>query len=196
MTARLIIADDHPMVCQGLCELISCFEDLIVVAIARDGTQAERLARTIPAELLILDITMPVKGGIKVLEALRADGITLPALFFSMHPANQYVSHIKSAGGQGFIGKESDGKSVLGAIRRILAGGTSFPNTGLRHSSTALSPRENEVMQGLLCGTPLVEIAAELGIDARSASTYRRRVLDKLEVRNNLELINLINRPG
>ena len=205
MKRRLIIADDHPMVCQGLCELVERMAGLEVVARAHDGVEAERLARRLPAELLILDIAMPGRSGIKVLESLRADGVALPVLFFSMYPANQYVAYARRAGAQGFVGKEAEEKTVRAAIRRILAGGTSFPalaTGGTRpvlapvNPPPALSLRENQVLQCLLRGTPLVDIAAELAVSAQSVSTYRRRLLDKLGVGNNAELIRLMNRPA
>ena len=203
MKARLIVADDHPMVCKGLSEMIERTDDLGVAAIAHDGLEAERLARTCPAELLLLDIALPSQSGIKVLESLRADDVALPILFFSMHPASQYVAYLRRAGAQGFIGKEADGDSVLAAIRRVLSGGTSFPARSNARADSAnrsaemtrgLSARESEVLHYLLRGVPLVDIAVELGISAQSVTTYRRRILDKLEVKNNAELIGRIGR--
>lgn len=202
MKSRVIIADDHPMVCQGLREMIERTSDLEVVATARDGLEAEQLARTIPAELMIIDIAMPAQSGIKTLEALRAEGVTLPVLFFSMHPASQYVAYLRRVGAHGFIGKEADEKSLLVAIRQVLSGGTSFPTLATARATNparsaiddvALSRRESEVAQCLLRGKPLKVIATELGISAQSVTTYRRRVLDKLGVRNNAELIGLLS---
>lgn len=203
MNARIIVADDHPMVCQGLCEIIERTSGLEVIAKAYDGEEAERLARSLPADLLIADIAMPVRSGIKLLQALRGDGLALPVLFFSMYPANQYVAYARRAGAQGFIGKEAGEAALLAAIRRILAGGTSFPSLSARADAEGLprnalfdlSLRESEVLQRLLRGMPLVRIAGELGVSAQSVTTYRRRVLDKLGVRNNAELIRLMTRP-
>lgn len=204
MTARLIIADDHPLICQGLTETIQHDPTLSVIATAHDGGETERLARTLSADLLVLDIALPVKSGIKVLESLRADGVALPVLFFSMYPAAQYVAHARRAGAQGFIGKDADGESVVAAIHRILSGRTSFPPQSApragntirsRARDVPLSAREQEIMDCLLHGTPLVTIAAELGISPRSVSTYRTRLLEKMGVSNNAELISLMARP-
>lgn len=201
MKLRVIIADDHPMVCQGLREIIERTPDLEVVATAHDGFEAERLARTTPADLMIMDIAMPAQSGIKVIETLRSAGIPLPVLIFSMHPASQYVAHLRRMGAHGFIGKEADERSLLVAIRQVLTGGTSFPALEPARTTKparqaprggALSMRESEVAQYLLRGKPLKVIAAELGISAQSVTTYRRRVLDKLGVRNNAELISLM----
>ena len=203
MKARLILADDHQIVRQGLSEILSRTQDLEVVAEAADGEQAEQMARHVAAELMILDIALPLRRGIQVLESLRADGNALPILFFSMYPANQYVDYAKRAGAQGFVGKDADTPTLLRAIRRILAGSSSFP--GRKRPSgvppggdlfAQLSRRELEVMQGLIHGTSILEIAATLGITPQSVTTYRRRLLEKLEVRSNAELTILAIHHG
>jgi DNA-binding NarL/FixJ family response regulator len=200
-TARLIIADDHQVVRQGLRDIIDHAPDLKVVAEATDGNEAERLANTLPADLLILDIGLPAKHGLKVLESLRAGGSRLPVLLFSMHPASQYVDYVRRNGAQGFIGKDEDAGELLRAIRRILEGGTRFPRPRGEDSTannpfSSLSRREAEVMHGLLRGEPLGDIAAHLGIGAKSITTYRRRLLDKLGVQSNAELVALATRFG
>jgi DNA-binding NarL/FixJ family response regulator len=199
MKASLIIADDHHVVRQGLCDFIARTSDLQVVGQAADGAEAESLARSIKADLMILDIAMPVRRGIQILESLRADGISLPVLFFSMYSASQYVDYAKRAGAQGFVGKDADEAELLRAIRRIVAGGKSFPGQQSEASKTmagddlikALSRRELEVMQGLISGTSIVEIAETLGVSSQSVTTYRRRLLEKLGVEGNAELIAL-----
>lgn len=199
--ARLIVADDHQVVRQGLRSIIEQASDLRVVAEATNGAEAERLARELPADLLILDIALPVKRGTQVLESLHADGSTLPVLLFSMHPASQYVDYARRHGARGFIGKNEDPTRLLRAIRRILDGGTDFPRTRSEvpvadSPFAALSRREAEVMRGLLRGEPLADIAAQLGVGPKSISTYRRRLLDKLGVTSNAELAALAVRHG
>ncbi len=178
--------------------------ELEVVAEATDGAEAERLARTVQADLLLLDIALPVKRGMQVLESLRKDGVSLPVLIFSMYPAEQYASYARKAGAQGFVSKEADSADLLRAIRRVAAGGTSFPRAedGGRKAAmqsnpfAVLSAREAEVMQGLVKGSTLREIAAGIGVGAKSVTTYRRRLLDKLGVRSNAELVALAARFG
>lgn len=204
MKARLIIADDHPMMCHGLSEIIARTPDLEVLATAHDGQQAEALAKQLPADLMILDVAMPIKSGLDVLESLRGAGIRLPILVFSMYPGDQYIPYIKQAGAQGFIGKDAEERTLLAAIRRILGGNVYFPSASAQRrrsintpvkSLPVLSARENEVMNHLLRGTPLVNIAAELGISPQSVTTYRRRLLDKLGVKSNVDLIRLMGHP-
>jgi DNA-binding NarL/FixJ family response regulator len=127
MKARLIIADDHAVLRQGLRDLVARTPDLEIVAEAADGAEAERLARTMPADLLLLDVALPVRRGVQVLESLRRDGIRLPVLLFSMYPAAQYADYARRAGAQGFVSKSVDSAELMAAIRRVVDGGTVFP---------------------------------------------------------------------
>ena len=203
MKARLIIADDHQVVRQGLRDLFAHTADLEVVGETGDGLEAERLARTLAADLLLLDVAMPTRRGIQVLESLRADGIALPVLFFSMYPTDQYMDYVRRAGGQGFVGKDADTTVLLRAIRQILRGGTYFPgrlpvrqrNAG-EDPFARLSERELEVLRGLVAGTSLIDMAVNLGLNPRTVTTYRRRLLEKLDVKSNAELVALTMRQG
>jgi two-component system, NarL family, invasion response regulator UvrY len=197
MKARIVIADDHQVVRQGLRDILSRTADMQVVGEAVDGAEADALARAGEADLLILDIALPIRRGIQVLESLRADGIKLPVLFFSMYSASQYVEYARQAGAQGFVGKDADEGDLLRAIRRIIAGGSSFP-AGYRAVPASgnglfntLSRREFEVMQDLVAGTSIVEIAEKLGVSSQSVTTYRRRLMEKLGVKSNAELVSL-----
>jgi DNA-binding NarL/FixJ family response regulator len=204
MKARLIIADDHEVVRQGLREMIESTPDLEVVAEAADGAEAERLARSCGAELMILDISLPKRRGVHVLESLRADGVRLPVLLFTMHPASQYREFVRAAGAQGFVSKAESSTRLLQAIRDILAGREAFPERRLNREPRLvagdpfgmLSRREAEVLRGLLLGRNLTRIAADLEVGVKAVSTYRRRMLDKLGVDSNAELAALAARHG
>lgn len=204
MKARLIIADDHEVVRHGLREMVASTSDLEIVAEAATGSEAEHLARTREAELLLLDIALPGRSGLRVLEALRADGVPLPVLIFSMVPASQYLGHVKRAGARGFVAKGESGAKLLRSIRDVLAGRTAFPSRDVTAEDpllvgtpfAELSPREAEVMRGLLLGHALQRIADELGVGVKSVNTYRRRLLDKLGVQSNVELAALAARHG
>lgn len=204
MKARLIVVDDHEVVRQGARGYISRTGDLEVVAEAGDGVEAERVARSVAADLLILDVTLPGRRGLQILESLRADGIDLPVLFFTMCPPDQYLEYARRAGAQGFVGKDASLAELLGAARRILAGGTAFADArgeGLDSGPdetpfARISRRESEVLHGLLRGDTLLQISARLNISANSVTTYRRRLFEKLGVRNNAELVALSVRHG
>ncbi|HEX7373859.1 MAG TPA: response regulator transcription factor, partial [Steroidobacteraceae bacterium] len=156
------------------------------------------------ADLLVLDIALPRMRGLEVLQAMHASGIELPVLLYSMYPLAQYAEAARRAGARGFVSKSADSDELLDAIRRILAGGTYFPRTERNaprpESATdpfmSLSRRENDVMLGLVRGANLLQIAAEIGVGVKSVTTYRRRLLDKLGVRSNAELVALAARHG
>jgi two-component system, NarL family, invasion response regulator UvrY len=199
MKSRIIIADDHHVVRQGLRDMLGCRPDLDVVAEAADGVAAEELVRTTLAELLILDIGLPQRRGLAVLERLRADGILLPVLFFSMYPAAQYAGLARKAGAQGFLGKEAHGAELLQAVDLVLAGGSFFaqrrqagrPSDPVAQAFHTLSPRELQVLRGLLNGTSLQSLAQGMGLSTQTISTYRARLLTKLDARSNAELVAL-----
>ena len=204
MKARLIVADDHQIVREGLRKLVQQTPDLEIAAEAADGLEAERLAREHRADLLLLDVALPGRRGVQVLQSLRGAGVKLPVLFFSMYPPEQYAGVVRRAGAQGYVPKSADASELLRAARRVIGGGTAFPERvaapksrrAPRDPFATLSRREAEVLQGLIAGTRLDRIAKDLGIDAKSVSTYRRRLLDKLDVKSNAELITLALRRG
>lgn len=203
MKSHLIIADDHQVVRQGLRDLFTHTADLEILAETGDGLEAEHLARTLTADLLILDVALPARRGIQILESLRADGIRLPVLFFSMYPADHYVDYVRRAGAQGFVCKDAETTDLLRAIRQVLRGGTCFPGGRSARQRVAgadpfarLSRRESDVLQGLVAGVSLIAIAVDLGLSPRTVTTYRRRLLEKLGVKSNAELIALAMRQG
>jgi len=198
---RLLIADDHAVVRDGLREIAKRGPGLAVAAEAADGDEALRLAREGGFDLLVLDVSLPGRNGIEVLRELRAGGSSLPVLFFSMHPAAQYADYVRREGAQGFLNKDADGDAVRTAMLRIIEGGTAFPPRnrpapvhGGADLFASLSRREAEVMAGLLRGESLEDIGRSLGVGAKSVTTYRRRLLDKLGVRSNAELAALAAR--
>lgn len=199
MNARLLIVDDHPVVRNGLRATLQADAGLQVVGEATDGVEAEALARRQAADLMLLDVQLPRRSGIEVLQALRRDGIVLPVLFYSMVPVPQYAAFLRRAGAQGILGKDASDQQVLQAVHGVLAGGQVFPGPVRRPrpavapkgAAQVLSRREAQVLEGLVAGRTLVEIAAALGIGAPSVSTYRRRILDKLDCASNADLIRI-----
>lgn len=196
---RIFIADDHQVVRRGLRDIVDASPDIRVVGEAAHGHEVERLVTGVPVDLLILDISMPGKSGIQILQSLRSRGCSVPILFFSMHPSAQYAGFVRRNGAQGFIDKGADGVELLRAIRQIVGGGEYFPSVLSATSADAgpfacLSKREREVLSGILGGRSLQEIAETLGVGSKSVSTYRRRLLDKLGAESNAELIAMTTR--
>lgn len=215
---RLVIADDHAVVRQGIHGMLAGTE-MAIIAEADDGLEAERLARTLLPDLLLLDIALPGQRGIAVLHALRAAGFTFPVVFFSMYPASQYAEHVCRAGAQGFISKDAGRDVLLAGLRQAMMPvhaqsgqkpTTNPPPPETGHTATAtesgtqthpdparldsLSRREQAVFQALIQGYSARAIAEQLGISDKSVGTYRRRLLDKLGLSGNAELIALAAR--
>jgi len=199
MRARIIIADDHLVVRQGLRSILSGSDELEVIAEVEDGASAERMARTVSADLLILDIGLPLRRGVEVCQRLRADSIFLPILFFSMYPPSQYNAVARKIGAQGFLGKDSTSASILNAVAQVLMGQTYFSDSDRALGADAresdpfacLSPRETQVLRGLVLGQSLTDQSRQMGINIKTLSTYRARILGKLGKTSNADLIAL-----
>jgi len=204
MNGRILIADDHEVVRHGLREIFAATTDLQIVGEAADGIEAERMARDVPADLLLLDVALPGRRGLQVLEGLRTSGIALPVIFFSMYPAAQFGDFVRRAGAQAFVTKDVESATLLQVVRRVLAGDRAFAVadlSGVAHDDDPdpflkLSSREFDVMQGLLRGESLLQIAGQMGIGGKSVSTYRSRLLVKLGLTSNVELAALAARKG
>ncbi len=200
MNSRLIIVDDHFVVRDGLRDMLRSRPDLQIVGEAASDSEALQLVRQQRSDLIILDISLSHGTGIDVLRQLRALKIDIPVLVFTMHPAEQYAQHVRTAGAQGFLNKNSSKSEILAAIDRLLAGGSYFPRKTRETSSSSafalLSARESEVLRGLLAGTAQTQIALQLQIASKSVGTYRRRILDKLGVNSTAELVALATRLG
>lgn len=201
MAARILLADDHAVVREGLREMLGRCPDMAVVAEAADGFEAIRLGIESAPDLILLDVSLPGRNGLEVLKSLRTAGSTAPVLFFSMHPAAQYADYARRAGAQGFLTKDASSATLVAALRRLLVGGSCFPPSVRRRPTdenpfAALSQRETEVMRALVRGEAAAAIADRMGISAKTVATYRRRLLEKLGVGSNAELAVLAARYG
>lgn len=201
MTTKLMIADDHWVVRHALRCLLAAREDIDIVAEATDGEQTIALAQTLLPDLVILDISLPIMSGIQVLEAFKYRRPAPYFLVFSMHPSDQYIRHVQELGARGFVSKDAPANTILCAIDAIVSGRPVFPvaPTDL-HSNVAkpqskvieaLSKREDEVLRALIQGERNGEIAKRLNISAKTVSTYRARIFEKLNVESNAELVAL-----
>jgi DNA-binding NarL/FixJ family response regulator len=201
MTARLIIADDHWVVRHALRSLLMSRTDLEIVGEAADGQQAILMADALTPDLMILDISLPVMSGMQVLETFRTKPKAPFVLVFSMHPTDQYMKHVVALGAKGFLSKDAPAATIIAAIDTILLGKTAFPleqQTTLALRGTpnnkvlgALSRREDEVLRALVQGERNGDIAKRLSISAKTVSTYRARIFEKLNVESDAELVAL-----
>ncbi|HME61979.1 MAG TPA: response regulator transcription factor [Candidatus Binatia bacterium] len=198
---RILIADDHPIFRAGLKEILIKQPDTESVGEAEDGLKALALARKERWDLILLDITMPGKDGLEVLQELRRERPKLPILILSAHPEDQMALRLLKAGAAGYLTKDRAPEVLLTAIRKILAGEKYISESlaektvlrvisespGLLHET--LSDREYQVMRMIASGKTIQEIGEALFLSARTVSTYRARLLEKMNMKSNTELL-------
>jgi len=198
---RVLIADDHAILRRGLKEIL--VRELTGTFFGEAKDTQEVLARTQSDDwdLLILDISMPGRSGLDVLRDVRARRPKLPVLVLSMHPEDQYGKRVLRAGASGFMNKESAPEELIKAVQKILAGGR-YVSPGLaeklasdlsdevqRDVQEALSQREFEVLRMIALGKTIGQIAEELHLSVSTVSTYRTRILEKMEMKTTAELM-------
>ena len=198
---RILIADDHPVFRRGLKQIIQETSDMVVVDEAADGREALRKAATGDYDVLLLDITLPFTNGVEVLSRLQNERPALPVLMLSMHPEEQYAVRALRAGASGYLTKESAPEELVAAIRKVSTGGKYVSaslaehlacivqNDGEALPHETLSNREHQVMCMIASGQTVSAAARELSLSVKTISTYRARVLPKLEMKNSAELI-------
>lgn len=197
---RVMIADDHAVVRDGLRHILERAGGFEIVAEAADGAEVPRLARESEPELLLLDLSMPGRSGLELIRQLRAERPALRILVLTMHAEEQYVMRAFRAGAAGYLTKESAAMELVNAIGKVAAGGTYMSQaiaeklaTGLQEGLEAphlrLSDREMEVYRRLVAGEALVDIAAALCVSAKTVSTYKMRIMEKLELANDAALV-------
>jgi DNA-binding NarL/FixJ family response regulator len=198
---KILIADDHAVVRRGVKEIVA--EEFPQAEFGEAGNAAQVLALVHGQkwDLLILDITLPGRSGLEVLRDIKNDYPDLPVLILSMHPEDQFATRTLRAGAAGYLTKEKAPEELVKAIKKILAGGkyvnASFAERLIatlvlssekpRHEN--LSDREYEVMCLIALGKTPTEIATELSLSVKTISTYRTRILEKMGMRNNAELM-------
>jgi two-component system invasion response regulator UvrY len=197
---KVLIADDHPIVRAGLKQVIERSPDMRVAGEALDGREVlEKVSRE-EWDILILDFSMPGKSGLDVIKELRRERPGLPILVLSMHPEAELAPRLLKAGVSGYLMKESATTELVNAIRKIhgggryvspalgekLAGDLAFENG--RQGHERLSDREYQVLLCIAAGMTAQEIALELSLSVKTVRTYRDRVMEKLSLRNDVEI--------
>jgi DNA-binding NarL/FixJ family response regulator len=198
---KVLIADDHPIVRQGLRQILSGTPDMEVTGEAVNGQEALEQVRVGGWDVLVLDITMPDRSGFDILKELKHDQPHLPVLVLSIHAEEQLAVRVLKAGASGYLTKENAPDELVKAIRKVVSGGR-YISPGLaetlafgldaasdRPRHETLSDREFQVMQLMASGKTLIEIAEDLSLSAKTVSTYRTRLLEKLNLKTNAELI-------
>jgi two-component system invasion response regulator UvrY len=197
---NILLADDHEVVRKGLIQILAKSVPDLSVDEAVSGHEALAWALKTDYALVVLDISMPGRGGIEVLREIRSRRPKIPVLILSMHPEEEYAVRALRAGASGYVTKDSAAEELAAAVRRVLAGGRYVsgslaerlagelkPSAG-RMPHETLSDREYQVMRMLAAGKTVKEIGEELSLSVKTISTYRSRVLEKMRLRNNAEI--------
>ena len=199
---KIIIADDHPIVRAGMKQIIAEASDLMVVDEAGDGHKLLSKIRVKNFDVVILDITMPHMNGLDVLKQLKIEKPKLPVIVLSIHPEDQYALRVLKAGASGYVTKASAPDELINAIRKVCRGRKYIsPSIAEKLAFNldanfeempheALSDREYQVLCMLASGKTVTEIAVELALSAKTVSTYRSRILEKMDMKNSAELMH------
>lgn len=197
---RVLIADDHEIVRRGLKDLLADAFSKIKMGEARTSQEALDLAQRQEWDIVLLDINMPGRSGLEVLEDLRRLRPALPVLVLSASPEQDYAVRVLKLGASGYLTKQSASDELLAAIRKSLAGGkyvtaTLAENLAAQLSGDApdapheaLSNRELQVLRLIASGKTVKEIAADLSLSEKTIGTYRTRISEKLRLATNVEL--------
>ncbi len=198
---RIVVADDHTIVREGLKQVLSAASDLSIVGEAQNGHEVLQRVRELEFDVLLLDMSMPGKSGIELIKQVRAEKPKLRVLVLSMHQEQQYAVRAIKAGASGYLTKESASARLVSAIRKVAGGGAfiteavaeqlalgAMPQAdGPPHS--ALSDREFQVFRLLVSGKAVSSIADELNLSVKTVSTHKARIMQKMNMSNPTELI-------
>jgi two-component system, NarL family, invasion response regulator UvrY len=199
---RVVIADDHPIVREGVQRVLEKEPDIQVVGEAGSGSEVLPLVRSAKADVVILDISMPGGGGIEALGALRREFPGVPVLMLSMYPERQYAVRCLKAGASGYLTKDSAQTELVAALRRVLEGRRYVSAALAEHLADSLdaglataahetlSEREYQVMMLIARGLTVSHIAEELSLSVPTVNTYRTRILEKLHLTTTPEIMH------
>jgi DNA-binding NarL/FixJ family response regulator len=199
---KILIADDHPIVRRGLKQILSEESDVGTFGEAQNSHEVLELVRKQDWDIVILDITMPDRGGLDVLKELKHLRPNLPVLVLSMHPEDQYAIRSLQAGAAGYLTKGSAQEELIKAIKKIVRGGkyisptlaeklAAYIEAGIEKPlHGTLSDREYQVMIMIASGKTLSEIAEELSLSIKTVDTYRVRILEKMKMKKNAEIMH------
>jgi len=197
---RVLIADDHPLVRSGLRQILAPEPDFAVPGEATDSEQAVKRVDEQSWDVVLLDISMPGRGGLDALREIRRRRPTLPILILSMHSEDQFAIRAIRAGASGYLTKVHSPGEVIQAIRRVVTGkkyvtpalaealADAVESGNPRPLHEGLSDREFQVMREIGAGKTVSQIAADISLSVKTVSTYRARALEKMSMRTNAEL--------
>ena len=212
-TISILLADDHKIIREGLRALIRQQKNMAVVAEAEDGREAVNLAREHGPDVVIMDVAMPGLNGMEATRQILSDVPDTRIIALSMHSDQRFVAEMLKAGARGYLLKDSAFEEMVMAVKEVMAGKTYLSPTvagmvvddyvrrisvpaGTDTSIPRLPPREREVLQMIAEGKSTKEVAAELTISVKTVETFRRQIMNKLDIHNIAELTKFALREG
>lgn len=204
---RISIADDHAIVRGGLLQIMATTDDITVVREASSSSEVLAQAQQRDFDVLVLDISLPGAGGLELIRQLSEERPDLPVLVLSMHNEGQIVQRALKSGAAGYVTKDSEPGVLLAGTRKVAAGGKFIdpalvdsvvftPSDTTHHPKSLLSEREFEILQLIVTGMALGDIADRLHLSPKTVSTHKMRLMQKLGVNNNADLVRYAIRHG
>lgn len=199
---KILLTDDHAVVRHGLKQILAEEFRRAIFGEAKNAQEALDLVWKEHWDVVILDITMPGRSGLDVLREIKRSKPRVPVLVLSMHPENQFAVRVLKSGASGYMTKESAPQELVGAIRKVLNGGryvspslaeklaTYVSSDSQKPPQELLSDREFQVLRLIASGKIVSEIAKDLSLSVKTISTYRTRILEKMGLKNNAELMH------
>lgn len=197
---RILLVDDHALIRQGLAGILSDAFEHAHISEAGTASQALEMVRREAWDIVLLDVSLPGRSGLELLKDLRQERHALRVLMISMHPEHEFGLRAFRAGASGYFTKSSPNEKLIEAVRKVLAGGkyvtpefaeilaTDVQADASRPPHELLSDREYQVMTLLASGKTVSQVAAELQLSVPTVSTYRARILEKMQLENNAQL--------
>ena len=198
---RILLADDHAIIRDGLRQIFADTDDLQVAGEAASGHEVMARVREADWDILLLDMSMPGKSGLELIKQIKAEKPRLPILVLSMHEPEQYAQRALRAGAAGYLSKDSDAPQLIEVVRKVARGGI-FVSPGVaeqiargimpdaeRLPHTLLSDREFQVFRLVAAGVAVTEIAHQLSLSVKTVSTHKTRIMQKMNLDNHTELV-------
>lgn len=197
---RILIADDHPVVRHGILQIVKSAGDMVVADEATTGAALLECARTVEHDVVVLDLSMPGMSGLDLIKQLKREQPRVPIIILTMYPEDQFAVRTLKAGAAGYLMKDAAAAELIGAIRKIVAGGRYLSATlaeklaGYLSEDTEtplherLSDREYQVFRMIATGKSTRQIATELSLSVKTIGTYRARIFEKMKMRSPAEL--------
>jgi DNA-binding NarL/FixJ family response regulator len=196
---RILVADDHAVVRRGLRHIFAMSPDVVIAAEAVNGQEVLEKLPVTPVDVLLMDVSMPDTDAVDLVKRVKAGHPQVSVLVHSMHAESPVASRMLKAGASGYITKDSEPEQLVGALRKVAGGGRyispelaerlAFGDGTGRPAHELLSERENQVFLQLASGRTLKAIARDLHLSPKTASTYKARVMEKLDLDSDAELV-------